>query len=89
MMKEVIKHIDELTNRIKEMDDLIDEYMIEYEKKQKSSNKNKRELYYSSISRDGWNGFLKNGNLAETFNLLQTCEEVSSEYKKEITDFKR
>ena len=26
MMKEVIKHIDELTERIKEMDNLIDEY---------------------------------------------------------------
>lgn len=33
MMKEVIKHIDELTKRIAEMDELIDEYMKEYEKK--------------------------------------------------------
>lgn len=39
MMKEVIKHIDELTNRIKEMDDLIDEYMIEYEKNKKKLEK--------------------------------------------------
>lgn len=37
MMKKVIKHIDELTKRIAEMDDLIDEYMKEYEK-------NKRKL---------------------------------------------
>lgn len=35
MMKEVIKHIDELSKRIKEMDDLIDEYMKEYEKNKK------------------------------------------------------
>ena len=35
MMKKVIKHIDELTERIKEMDDLIDEYMKEYEKNKK------------------------------------------------------
>ncbi len=39
MMKEVIKHIDELTNRIKEMDDLIDEYMKEYEKNKKKLEK--------------------------------------------------
>lgn len=32
MMKEVLKHIDDLTDRIKDMDDLIDEYMKEYEK---------------------------------------------------------
>lgn len=35
MMKKVIKHIDELTERIKEMDNLIDEYMKEYEKNKK------------------------------------------------------
>lgn len=39
MMKEVIKHIDELTERIKEMDDLIDEYMKEYEKSKKKLEK--------------------------------------------------
>lgn len=39
MMKEVIKHIDELTERIKEMDALIDEYMKEYEKKKKKLEK--------------------------------------------------
>jgi len=37
MMKKVIKHIDELTERIKEMDDLIDDYMKEYEKNKKTS----------------------------------------------------
>ena len=36
MMKEVIKHIDELTERIKEMDNLIDEYMKDYEKSKKT-----------------------------------------------------
>jgi len=35
MMKEVIKHIDELTERINEMDELIDSYMKEYEKNKK------------------------------------------------------
>lgn len=35
MMKEVIKHIDELTQRIKEMDIIIDEYMKEYEESKK------------------------------------------------------
>lgn len=35
MIKEVIKHIDELTERIKDMDDLIDEYMKEYEESKK------------------------------------------------------
>ena len=39
MMKEVIKHIDELTERIKEMDALIDEYMKEYEKNKKKLEK--------------------------------------------------
>lgn len=39
MMKEVIKHIDELTERIKEMDNLIDEYMKEYEKSKKKLEK--------------------------------------------------
>lgn len=39
MMKEVIKHIDELTERIKKMDDLIDEYMKEYEKSKKKLEK--------------------------------------------------
>ena len=39
MMKEVIKHIDELTERIKEMDELIDEYMKEYEKNKKKLEK--------------------------------------------------
>lgn len=39
MMKEVIKHIDELTERIKEMDELIDEYMKEYEKNKKKVEK--------------------------------------------------
>lgn len=36
MIKEVIKHIDELTERIKDMDDLIDEYMKEYEESKKN-----------------------------------------------------
>jgi len=35
MMKEVFKHIDELTIRISEMDKLIDNYMTEYEKNKK------------------------------------------------------
>lgn len=35
MIKEEIKHIDELTERIKDMDDLIDEYMKEYEESKK------------------------------------------------------
>ena len=39
MMKEVIKHIDELTERIKEMDALIDEYMKENEKNKKKLEK--------------------------------------------------
>lgn len=39
MMKEVIKHIDELTERIKEMDNLIDEYMKGYEKSKKKLEK--------------------------------------------------
>ena len=39
MMKEVIKHIDELTKRISEMDNLIDEYMKEYEKNKKKLEK--------------------------------------------------
>ena len=39
MMKEVIKHIDELTKRIAEMDNLIDEYMKEYEKNKKKLEK--------------------------------------------------
>ena len=39
MMKEVIKHIDELTERIKEMDNLIDEYMKDYEKSKKKLEK--------------------------------------------------
>lgn len=39
MMKEVIKHIDELTDRIKEMDKIIDEYMKEYEKNKKKIDK--------------------------------------------------
>lgn len=39
MMKKVIKHIDELTERIKEMDDLIDEYMKEYEESKKNFKK--------------------------------------------------
>lgn len=33
MMKEVIKHLNELTNRIKDMDKIIDVYMKDYEKK--------------------------------------------------------
>ena len=36
MMKEVIKHIDELTERISEMDKIIDNYMKEYEKNKKN-----------------------------------------------------
>lgn len=36
MMKEVIKHIDELTIRINEMDKIIDSYMKEYEKNKKN-----------------------------------------------------
>ena len=39
MMKEVIKHIDELTERISEMDKIIDEYMKEYEKNKKKLKK--------------------------------------------------
>lgn len=39
MMKEVIKHIDELTERIKEMDNLIDKYMKDYEKSKKKLEK--------------------------------------------------
>lgn len=39
MIKEVMKHIDELTERIQEMDDLIDEYMKEYEKSKKKLEK--------------------------------------------------
>lgn len=35
LMKEVIKHIDELTERISQMDKIIDEYMKEYEKNKK------------------------------------------------------
>ena len=35
LMKEVIKHIDELTKRIQEMDKIIDNYMEEYEKNKK------------------------------------------------------
>ena len=35
LIREVIKHIDELTKRIKEMDEMIDEYMKEYEKNKK------------------------------------------------------
>lgn len=35
MMKEVIKHIDEITSRISEMDKIIDGYMKEYEKSKK------------------------------------------------------
>ena len=35
MIKEVIKHIDELTERIKDMDEIIDEYMKEYEENKK------------------------------------------------------
>ena len=39
MMKEVIKHIDELTKRIKEMDEIINNYMEEYEKNKKKLEK--------------------------------------------------
>ena len=39
LMKEVIKHIDELTKRIEEMDRIIDNYMIEYEKNKKKLEK--------------------------------------------------
>lgn len=39
MMKEVIKHIDELTERINEMDKIIDKYMQEYEKNKKKLEK--------------------------------------------------
>jgi transposase len=39
MMKEVLKHIDELTIRIFEMDKLIDTYMIKYEKNKKKIEK--------------------------------------------------
>lgn len=35
MMKEVIKHIDEITSRISEMDKIIDKYMNDYEKVKK------------------------------------------------------
>ena len=36
MIKEVIKHIDELMERIKDMDEIIDEYMKEYEENKKN-----------------------------------------------------
>lgn len=39
IMKEVIKHIDELTERISEMDKIIDEYMKEYEENKKKLDK--------------------------------------------------
>ena len=39
MMKEVIKHIDEITKRIVEMDNLIEEYMKEYEENKKKLEK--------------------------------------------------
>ena len=39
LMKEVIKHIDELTKRIEEMDKIIDHYMEEYEKNKKKLEK--------------------------------------------------
>ena len=39
MIKEVMKHIDELTERIQEMDNLIDKYMKEYEKSKKKLEK--------------------------------------------------
>lgn len=39
LMKEVIKHIDELTKRIEEMDKIIDNYMEEYEKNKKNLKK--------------------------------------------------
>ena len=39
MMKEVIKHIDELTIRINEMDKIINEYMKEYEENKKKLDK--------------------------------------------------
>lgn len=39
LMKEVIKHIDELTKRIEEMDKIIDNYMDEYEKNKKKLEK--------------------------------------------------
>ena len=39
IMKEVIKHIDELTARISEMDKIIDEYMKEYEENKKKIDK--------------------------------------------------
>lgn len=39
LMKEVIKHIDELTKRIEEMDKIIDNYMEEYEKNKKKLEK--------------------------------------------------
>ena len=39
LMKEVIKHIDELTKRIEDMDNIIDRYMIEYEKNKKKLEK--------------------------------------------------
>ncbi len=39
MMKEVIKHIDELTERITQMDKIIDEYMKEYEINKKKLDK--------------------------------------------------
>lgn len=39
MVKKVMKHIDELTERIQEMDDIIDEYMKEYEKNKKKLKK--------------------------------------------------
>lgn len=39
LMKEVIKHIDELTKRIEEMDKIIDHYMEEYEKNKKKLKK--------------------------------------------------
>lgn len=39
MIKEVIKHIDELTERISDMDKIIDEYMKEYEKNKKKLDK--------------------------------------------------
>ena len=58
MMKEVIKHIDELTERIKEMDALIDEYMKEYEKNKKKLEKipgigkRSREIILAEIGQD-------------------------------------
>lgn len=81
----IIDHVFFAFPNLKKLSDLKN-IIAEYEKVQESSDKTQGELYYICISRNGWNGFLKDGNVAETFKLLQTCEEASKEYKKDITD---